>query len=234
MTIVNKKINLLFVEDDKYLSLIIKDFLESKNINVIHCYNAENGIMEFKTNNIDICVLDIVLPGKDGFWLAKEIKKNDKNNPIIFLTSQKSKENIIEGFTLGAEDYIRKPFLPDELYLRINAILTRIGYKNENEKSIFNFGKYSFNYQSQILVFNKQEFVLPYRETELLKLFCENKNEVIDREFLLKKVWGYDDLNLSRSMDVYITKLRKYFKNDPQIKIVNIRNKGFKMSIIDD
>ncbi len=228
MSVNKQKISILYVEDDPYLSLIIVDFLESKGFGVLHFTTAEAGLSGYKQNKVDICILDIGLPKKNGFWLAEEIKKIDENIPVIFLTAQKDKNSIVEGFELGADDYIRKPFLPDELFLRIKALLKRTRKSNITDNESFICKEFEFNYKKQVLKIIQREINLSYREAGLLKLFLENPNKILNREFLLKEVWGHDDLSLARSMDVYISKLRKHFKDLSNVKIVNVRNLGFK------
>jgi two-component system, OmpR family, response regulator len=226
-----ENISLLFVEDDTYLGLIVTDYFESKGFKVFYSDNAEKGFQAFRNNKIDLCLLDVSLPGKDGFTLAEEIKSIDNDIPIIFLTAQKEKESVIKGFTLGADDYIRKPFLPDEVYLRVRSVLNRT-YKNINKtNTIFNIGKYIFDYKFQTLNYVGLDKVLSYKEAELLKLLFENRNEVITKETIFKKVWDSNDLGLSRSVDVYVTKLRKHLENDKDIQIVNVRGVGYKMLV---
>ena len=189
-------ISLLFVEDDTYLGLIVTDFFESKGFKVFYCDNAEKGFQAFCNNKIDLCLLDVSLPGKDGFTLAKEIKSIDNDIPIIFLTAQKEKKSIIKGFTLGADDYIRKPFLPDEVYLRVKSVLNRT-YKNiGNNNTIYNIGKYIFEYNFQTLKFVGLDKVFTHKEGLLLKLIFENRNKVITKETILKKVRESNDLGL--------------------------------------
>jgi DNA-binding response OmpR family regulator len=221
---------LLFVEDDRYLGLIVTDYFETKGFDVFYCYNAEKAFDILKNNRISLCLLDINLPHKNGFELAKDIKKLNNNIPIIFLTAQTDKKSVLNGFTIGADDYVRKPFLLDELYLRVKSVLNR-AFGNIKPNTKINLGNYIFDYQFQTLKSNDTEKVLTFKETELLKLFVENMNKIITKETIVNKVWNNNDMGLSRSIDVYITKLRKLFAKDKNIQIVNIRGIGYKMLI---
>ncbi len=226
-------ISLLFVEDDQYLGLIVTDYFESKGFKIYYCNNAEKGINAFRNNKIDLCLLDISLPGKDGFTLSEEIRNIDNDIPIVFLTAQKEKKSVMKGFALGADDYIRKPFLPDEVYMRVKSILKRVHKNIRNTNTTLNIGKYIFDYKFQTLKYVGLDKIISYKEAELLKLLFDNQNEVVNKEIIFKKVWHSKDLGLSRSVDVYITKLRKLLENDKNIQIVNIRGIGYKMLIGD-
>jgi len=224
-------ISILFVEDDPYLGLILSDFLESKGYKIFYNDNAEKGFNTFKNNSIDLCLLDVSLPGKDGFTLAREIKNIDKEIPILFLTAQKEKESVMKGFNLGADDYIRKPFLPDEVFMRIKSVLHRMHKDEKKTSTVLFIGKYLFDYPSQKLKYVDSNAILSHKEAELLKLLYENKNETVPKETIYRKVWESKDLGLSRSVDVYITKLRKLLKLDENIQIINERGIGYKMLI---
>jgi DNA-binding response OmpR family regulator len=226
-----EKISILFVEDDPYLGLILSDFLESKGYKVYYNDNAEKGLNTYKNNSVDLCLLDVSLPGKDGFTLAREIKNIDKDVPLLFLTAQSEKEAVMKGFDLGADDYIRKPFLPDEVYVRIRSVLRRLHRETKNTGTVLNIGKYIFDYTSQTLKYVDSDAILSHKESELLKLLYENKNEIVPKETIYRKVWESKDLGLSRSVDVYITKLRKLLKHDENIQIINERGIGYKMFI---
>jgi len=221
---------ILLVEDDPNLGSILSEYLVLKNFNVDLCNDGEAGFESFKTNSYDLCLLDIMMPKKDGFTLAKEIRSINKSIPIIFLTAKSMQNDKIDGLKLGADDYITKPFNTEELLLRINAILRRSSNVNGFKKgSNFNLGKYSFNYEKRELIYKRSILSLTSKETELLRLLCENKNSLLRRDLALVQIWSEDTYFTSRSMDVYITKLRNYLKNDKSIQIENVHGVGFKL-----
>jgi DNA-binding response OmpR family regulator len=226
-----KKIKLLLAEDDNNLGGILEEYLGEKEYSVKWCKDGKEALKEFKKDSYDICVFDVMMPQMDGFTLAKEVRFLNKNVPIVFLTAKSQKEDAIEGFMSGADDYINKPFSTEELLLRLKAILRRASTKTlaNTEQNEFKIGKYKFDFNHQILSIGKKEQKLTSREAELLKLFCLNENSVLDRNFALKTIWLDDNYFNGRSMDVYITKLRKYLKEDPNIEIINVHGKGFKM-----
>ncbi len=230
----NNNIQLLFVEDDPYLGAIIKDLLSLDGYKVQYFSDAETAWEFFTQKGADICVFDVMLPGMDGFDLARKIRVIDKNIPIIFLTAKSHKEDVIEGFQTGADDYIKKPFAMEELVLRIGALLRRSGVfeAEEKEMSVFTFGKYLYDPQSASIQYNGQRFTLTHRESEMLHIFCKNLNQLVDRELILKKVWGDDSYFNARSMDVFLAKLRKHFRDDSQVSLVNVRGKGFKLLVL--
>lgn len=221
------KVNVLLAEDEPALALIIKESLETRDFTVIHCQNGEEAFAGFVSEKPDILVLDVMMPLKDGFSLVKDIRKIDKKVPIIFLTSKSQTQDVVEGFTIGGNDYLKKPFSMEELIVRIHALLGRITLEKNDEQIAI--GSYLFNAVKQTLSFNNITETLTYRETALLQLLIENKNEIIDRSFILKKIWGDDDFFNGRSMDVFITKLRKKLSLDPSIQILNIRSQGYKL-----
>jgi two-component system OmpR family response regulator len=228
------KANILLVEDDKNLGFVICDFLTHSGYQVMHVENGVLAIEAFHKNKFDVCLLDIMLPLKDGFTVAEEIKKADAIVPVIFLTARSMKEDKIRGFHIGADDYITKPFSTEELVLRIEAILrrTRLAMANHtSEKEIISIGKYSFHYTNQELIFNDEKKILTKKEADLLRLLCLNINNVVRRDYALKLIWGEDDYFMGRSMDVYITKLRKLLKDDTNISIQNIHRTGFKLEV---
>ncbi len=225
-----KKKKILLVEDDVNLGSILSEYLALKKFDVDLCKNGDDGIQTFKKNQYDLCILDVMLPRKDGFTLAKEIRVINKFMPIIFLTAKSMLHNKVEGFNIGADDYITKPFNTEELILRINAVIRRsTNRSNQIENLVYNLGKYKFDYQKRILQINNETRTLTSKESELLKLLCENSNETLTRESALNLIWKDDNYFTSRSMDVYITKLRNYLKDDPSIEIVNIHSVGFKL-----
>jgi len=227
--------NILLVEDDSNLGFVIQDNLRLKKFNVSLYADGQSALKAFLNNSFDICLLDVMLPKKDGFELAAEIRELNKNIPIIFLTAKSMTEDKIKGFKVGGDDYITKPFDFEELLLRISAILKRTmdettGSKNE---TVFKLGKYTFEPEHQRLVINKEEIKLTKKERDLLKLLCLQQNKILSRELTLKTIWGNDDYFSGRSMDVFISKIRKHLNQDERIKIINIHGVGFKMIIED-
>lgn len=223
---------ILLAEDDANLGQLLQEFLINKGYAVDLAINGEIAIQSFIQKDYDLCLLDVMMPKKDGFSLAKEIRLTDKEIPIIFLTAKSMKEDTIQGFKIGADDYITKPFSMEELLLRIKAVLRRY-QKNEDtaivQTPVYQLGKYSFDFNHQLLNSHEGPQKLTSKEAALLKLFCENKNQPINRSFALKLIWGDDSYFNARSMDVYITKLRKHLKNDPSIQIMNVHGEGFKL-----
>lgn len=234
-TNVNRKVKILLVEDDPNLSLVIQDYLEMIDYQVKLCKNGEEGLAEYHNDNYDLVILDIMMPIKDGFSVAEDIRKQDDVTPIIFLTAKSLKEDRIKGFQAGCDDYISKPFSTEELSLRIKAILKRciaIPVKVENETpKIFNIGKFTFDYENMLLVAGDDKQNLTRKEAALLQLLCVHQNKLLTRETALKSIWGSDDYFIGRSMDVFITKLRKYLKDDPSISITNVHGMGFKFEV---
>lgn len=227
-----QKTKILLAEDDPNLGSLLKEYLEAKSYETTLAVNGKEASQLLKKNSYDLCLLDIMMPYKDGFTLAKEIRTTDKDIPIVFLTAKSMKEDTIEGFKIGADDYITKPFSMEELLLRINAILKRAGNKQQvQEKNLYQIGKYTFDFNHQLLKLDDKEQKLTTREAQLLKLLCVNVNEVLDRTFALKAIWEDDNYFNGRSMDVYITRLRKYLKDDPSIEIINVHGKGFKLRV---
>jgi len=220
---------ILLVEDDKNLGFVITDFLGISGYKVQHAEDGVSGLETFRNGKFDLCILDIMMPFKDGFTLAEEIRLIDKNVPIIFLTAKTMKEDKVRGFKLGADDYITKQFSTEELSLRIEAIIrrTRQSLIATDQGIVFQIGKYTFNYSNQVLIGFGQERRLTKKEAEVLRLLCINKNKILRREIALKMIWGEDDYFMGRSMDVYITKLRKFLENDPSVNITNIHRTGF-------
>jgi len=228
----SQNINILLVEDDLNLGSLLKDYLSLKNFNVTLCDDGMKGLNEFVNNNFHLCILDIMLPKKDGFTLAEEIKKINQNVPIIFLTAKQMQEDKIKGLKVGADDYITKPFNSEELLLRINAILRRVESKNDpNETQNFNIGKFHFDYLNRSLKLKDKEIRLTSKEGELLKLLCQNKNHILNRDIALNKIWKTNNYFSARSMDVYISKLRNYLKQDKNIEIINEHGIGFRFVI---
>ncbi|MFC2086598.1 response regulator transcription factor [Bacteroidota bacterium] len=224
-----EKKNILLVEDDENLGNLLKNYLVAKDFNV-HLYaDGEKGFKAFIDNPFDVCILDIMMPIKDGFTLAKEIRAINSDIPVLFLTAKSLKEDILEGFKIGADDYITKPFNMEELLARIEAVLRRSKKDIESVKEVIEIGRYRFDTIKQLLQINNKEQKLTTKESELLKLLCKHKNQVLDRDFALTVIWLHATYFNARSMDVYITKLRKYLKEDPNLEIINVHGKGFKL-----
>jgi DNA-binding response OmpR family regulator len=223
------KIKLLLVEDDPNLGQILSDYLRLKEYDPTLCIDGEIGLETFKTGKFDLCLLDIMMPKKDGISLAKDIRLLNKDIPIIFLTAKSLKEDTIDGFRAGADDYITKPFSMEELLLRIHAVLRRSLKGEKHQKTVYKFGESTFDYDKQTLVIKDQKIKLTNKESQLLRLLCQNMNEVLDRSAALKMIWRDDSYFNARSMDVYIAKLRKYLKLDESISIITIHGEGFKL-----
>jgi len=221
------KIKVLLAEDEASLGMIVKESLETRNFSVFHAENGEEALQMYQTEKPDILVLDVMMPKKDGFTLAKEIRQENKLIPIIFLTAKSQTQDVVEGFNHGGNDYLKKPFSMEELIVRIKALLNRIHLKPNLEN--IKIGNYIFNHTKQVLDYDTDTIQLTHRESELLFHLHEKKNQVLDRSFILNKLWGNDDFFNARSMDVFITKLRKKLKKDAAIEIKNIRGFGYKL-----
>ena len=220
---------ILLAEDEISLGEIIKESLDSRGFSVEHVACGKKAIEVFKSFSPDIVVLDIMMPHKDGFEVSREIRMLDRNVPIIFLTAKNRTQDVIDGFENGANDFIKKPFSMEELIVRINSHL-RISKINFEQQWV-SIGKYKFNFEHQILDLHGKETTLTYKESLLLNELIKKRNQVLDRSYILNLVWGTDDFFSARSMDVFITKIRKYLKDDPLIKIVNIRGIGYKLVV---
>ncbi len=233
----NKKnqISILLAEDDANLSIVLVDYLEMIGYSVALCKNGEEAIDTFREKHFDLCLLDVMMPKKDGFMLAEDIRKENDTVPIIFLTAKSLKDDRVHGFTVGCDDYITKPFSTEELSLRIKAILKRCMVRNKSGtdefSGMFQIGKFSFDSQNMVLSSDNGEKRLTRKESALLKLLVEHRNQIMPRETALKKIWGSNDYFIGRSMDVFIAKLRKYLKSDHGITIVNVHGTGFKLEI---
>ena len=234
-----KQINILMVEDDTHFGYLLKENLESKGYSIHLCADGQEGLEAFTNNTFDICILDVMMPRKDGFTLAKSIRNINDVVPIVFLTAKTLEEDKIKGFMIGADDYITKPFSVKELLLRINAILkrTKLAVASNSNSSLkaYNIGKYKFDYKNRTLTILDDETSkkLNSKEAELLKILYDHRNTIINRSIILKTIWGSDDFFISKSMDVYLTRLRKLLKEDTHIKIENLYGTGFKL-IIDE
>jgi DNA-binding response OmpR family regulator len=229
---INNKIRILLAEDDENLGVLLKEYLQAKNYETDLLPDGDKAFKSFQKNFYDICILDVMMPIKDGFTLAREIRAINKDIPIIFLTAKSIKDDILQGFRLGADDYITKPFSMEELLFRLEAILRRTKADSKlSTQNVYTLGKYVFDFQKQTLTSTDDTHKLTTKESELLKLLCDNMNEILDRNYALKAIWSDDSYFNARSMDVYITKLRKYLKDEPSIEIINVHGKGFKLIV---
>ncbi len=227
------QIKILLAEDDVNLGSLLEQYLIAKEYYVDLYTNGVEAYDGFIKNQYDLCILDVMMPKKDGFELAKDIRTINEKIPIIFLTAKTLKEDILEGFKIGADDYITKPFNMEELLFRIEAVLRRTNNMEGDEKEVFEFGNLVFDTNKQLLKNEGNEIKLTTKESELLKLLCYNQHGVLERNYALKKIWKDDNYFNARSMDVYITKLRKHLKIDPRVQIMNVHGKGYKL-VIDD
>lgn len=224
-----EKVNILLVDDDELFGLLVKKNLEEKGFFVDRAFNAKDAYELFCKNTYNLCLLDVVMPKKDGFALAKEIKAKNENVPFIFITANAKTEQTLAGFDTGADDYVTKPFAMEELLVRMKAILRRSNTKPKEADSFekFNIGKHVFNYSMQTLTLNNKIYRLTTKETQLLHLLVLNQNKLLDRAFALQSIWSETSYYQRRSMDAYITKLRKFFANDNSIEILNVHKKGY-------
>jgi DNA-binding response OmpR family regulator len=221
------KINVLLAEDEASLGMIVKESLESRGFSVYHAINGVDAFKIYQKEKPDILVLDVMMPQKDGFTLAKEIREENKKIPIIFLTAKSQTSDVLEGFEHGGNDYLKKPFSMEELIVRMKALLNRIELKTNVEN--IKIGNYIFNFTKQTLLHSETSENLTHREAQLLFYLFEKKNEILERTYILNKLWGNDDFFNARSMDVFISKLRKKLKKDTSIHILNIRGFGYKL-----
>lgn len=227
----NNRLNILLAEDDLNLGYLLTDFLESNGMNVKLFRDGESAMKAFKTGNFNFCILDVMLPRMDGFHLAQGIKALDKEVPVLFLTARSLKNDKLKGYSLGADDYITKPFDEDELLCRIKAVSNRITRPDvAPDKNGIAVGAYHFDFSNLALVLGEQTRRLTSREAEVLKLLCASKNNIVKREQILTSIWGANDYFAGRSLDVFISKLRKYFADDPSIRIENVPKVGFLLS----
>jgi two-component system, OmpR family, response regulator len=233
---VNNKI--LLVEDDQNFGDVLRSYLEMHDYEVTLATDGAEGLESYSQGEYDLCIFDVMMPKKDGFTLAEEIRQQDEDMPIIFLTAKTMKDDVLKGFRIGADDYITKPFNSEELLYRIQAILKRSQTKADPREEIkeFNIGKYHFNYPLRILTYNpdgpeEEENKLSPKEAQLLRMFAMYMNDILPRSEALTKIWGEDNYFTARSMDVFVTKLRKYLKKDENIEIVNIHGNGFQLLV---
>jgi two-component system, OmpR family, response regulator len=223
-------IRILLAEDDSNLGLLLKNYLTAKNYETALFVNGILALDAFRNKSFDLCILDIMMPEMDGLTLAREIRYASPEMPVIFLTARNQQEDILEGFRSGADDYITKPFSMEELILRIEAILRRTtGTTSTKKEDLYSIGQYTFEPLKQILSHREQQTKLTTKESELLELLCRNENLILERNFALKAIWIDDNYFNARSMDVYISRLRKYLSKDPAVKIVNVHGRGYKL-----
>lgn len=226
-----ERLKLFLCEDDENLGMLLREYLQAKGYDTDLYTDGEVGYKGFVKDKYDLCILDVMMPKKDGITLVKEIRAINTDVPIIFLTAKNMKDDILEGFKAGADDYITKPFSMEELVLRIEAIFRRVKGKRVKEQQIYKFGNLEFDTQKQILVINGESAKLTTKESELLALLCAHANDILERNHALKQIWVDDNYFNARSMDVYITKLRKLLRPDPTIEIINIHGKGYKLIV---
>ncbi|MBI9060747.1 MAG: response regulator transcription factor [Marinilabiliaceae bacterium] len=223
-----KEYKILLTEDDENLGMLLREYLQAKGFETDLLPDGEEGYKAFMSKKYDLCILDVMMPKKDGFSLAKDIRMVNADVPIIFLTAKSLKEDIFQGFKIGADDYLTKPFSMEELLFRLEAILRRTKGGNAVQE-FYQLGKYKFDTQKQQLIEGDTSIKLTTKESELLKLLCTNANKVLERNFALKTIWVDDNYFNARSMDVYITKLRKHLKDEPNVEIINVHGKGYKL-----
>ena len=224
-----QKLHILLCEDEESLGMLLREYLQAKGYDAELYLDGESGYKAFMRSKFDMCLLDVMMPKMDGFTLAREMRMQNPDVPIIFLTAKKLKEDILEGFKLGADDYLTKPFSMDELVYRMEAILRRVKGKNQRNVVRYQLGKFVFDVQRQILSDGDNQTKLTTKESELLTLLCAHANEVLERELALKTIWIDDNYFNARSMDVYITKLRKHLRDDDSIEINNVHGKGYRL-----
>lgn len=224
------KIKILYAEDDETLAFLTKDNLEQNNYDVTHCADGNVALETFKNDTFDICIFDIMMPKTDGFELAEMIRKMNTEIPIIFLSAKTLKEDRIKGLRLGADDYLVKPFSIEELLLKIEIFIKRSSKSAANDNNSYALGKYKFDSKNYFVICEEEKITLTQREAELLKLFLDNKNKVLKREEILKSLWGDDDYFMGRSLDVFISRLRKIIASEEGIAIENLHGIGFRFS----
>lgn len=225
------KLRILLCEDEESLGMLVREYLQGKGYDAELFLDGEAGYKAFMKGKYDICLLDVMMPRMDGFTLAREIRIVNADVPIIFLTAKNLKDDILEGFKLGADDYLTKPFSMDELVYRMEAILRRVKGKNQRAVTRYQLGKFTFDTQRQVLTIGDKQTKLTTKESELLTMLCSHANQVLERELALKTIWIDDNYFNARSMDVYITKLRKHLKDDDSIEINNVHGKGYRLIV---
>ena len=226
---------ILLLEDDKNLGFVLQENLELRGYKVRLCPNGEDGLSAYHGEHFDLCLVDVMMPKKDGFTFAREVRQKDQQTPIIFLTAKSMKEDKIEGFQIGCDDYVTKPFSMEELSLRIEAILKRTGTLTQSiiqgagEPAVFSIGTYTFDFSRQVLESKGKKQKLTSREADLLRLLCIHQNRTLERDYALNTIWGNDSYFNGRSMDVFISRLRGYLKRDANVEIINVHGRGYKL-----
>jgi DNA-binding response OmpR family regulator len=231
--LVDRPIRILLLEDDTNLGIMIEEHLTLQGYDVVLCANGEQGLERLGCDQFDICLVDVMMPKLDGFAFAEKVRCRDTDIPIMFLTAKSLKEDKIKGFKIGCDDYLTKPFSIEELLLRIQAILKRT-HGGSAEKSLaapFRLGKYVFDYRRQLLVIKSRQYKLTFKEAELLRLLCLNLNQTLQRETALRQIWGEESYFNSRSMDVFVSRLRKYLRDDPRVEILSVHGSGFRLVV---
>ena len=227
----NLGIKLLVAEDDPNLGTILKAYLTQKGYTVVWAKDGDEALALFEDDDIDACILDVMMPSRDGFSVAKEVRKVDKKVPILFLTAKNLEADKLKGFEVGADDYITKPFSMEELLARLNATIRRTFNEDRPDKNVFKIGNFTFDYVHQTLTLGNDVQRMTAKECDLLRMFAINFGQLVDRNTCLQKIWKDDSYFAARSMDVYITKLRKYLKPDPTVEIANVHGVGFKLTM---
>jgi len=224
-------IKILLVEDDPNLGPFLQTYLTAKGYSCSLFCNGNEAFEAFLTDHYDLCITDVMMPKKDGFTLGKEIRKRNATIPILFITAKNQEEDRLHGFQIGGDDYIAKPFSMEELTFRIQAILRRIEITKQQERLVFPIGRLTFDYEQQLITTPEQQIKLTPKEGDLLRLMCQYQNEVVCRNIALTKIWGGDSIYTSRSMDVYMSKLRKFLRDDPNVELQNVHGVGFKLFV---
>lgn len=226
--------HIMICEDDENLGMLLREYLEAKNYNVDLCVDGEEGYKTFQEKKFDLCILDVMMPKMDGFTLAYKIRELNSDVPFMFLTAKTLKDDVKQGFELGADDYITKPFSMEEVVFRIEAILRRVRGKKTANLSVYQIGKFTFDSKKQILSIDNTHEKLTTKEADLLKLLASKQNELLQRDYALRAIWVDNNYFNARSMDVYITKLRKRLKDDPNVELINVHGKGYKLVITEE
>ncbi len=227
------KQRVLLLEDDPNLGFILQEHLQMQGFEVLLCVNGEEGLNAYRSSKYDLCLVDVMMPKLDGFTFARKVRERDQEVPLIFLTAKSLKEDKIEGFKIGCDDYLTKPFSMEELMLRITAVLRRSkpAPKPVDLPVMFEIGRFTFDYNRQLLTKDGEQFKLTPKEADLLRLLCIHKNQILEREVALREIWGDESYFSGRSMDVFISKLRKYLRDDDSIEIMGIHGKGFRLIV---
>ena len=225
------KLHILLCEDEESLGMLVREYLQAKGYDAELYLDGEAGYKAFVNGEYDMCLLDVMMPKMDGFTLARELRMINAEVPIMFLTAKNLKDDILEGFKLGADDYLTKPFSMDELVYRMEAILRRVKARNKQMAVRYQLGRFVFDTQRQLLTIGEKSTKLTTKESELLTMLCTHMNDVLERDLALKTIWIDDNYFNARSMDVYITKLRKHLKDDPNVEINNVHGKGYRLVV---